>query len=240
MKNIDSTSHVRGESIYLDDIPVVQGTLFACVFDSPVAHGKLKSIDTTEAANSEGVFRVITAKDLIGENQIGGIVPDEPLLADGEVHFQGMPIAIVVATSEELARKAAKKITVEIDELEPVTDPRVAAAKGDLIVPPKKFVLGDTGSAFQNCEHIFEGKTEQNGQEHLYIETQGAYAVPTENGGLRVYSSTQGPTAVQRAVCRVTGLSMHQVEVDVQRLGGGFGGKEDQANAWAAICAKPP
>ncbi len=180
---------------------------------------------------------MITAKDLIGENQIGGIVPDEPLLAEGEVHFQGMPIAIVVATREELAHKAAKKIKVEIDKLEPVTDPRVAAAKGDLIVPPKKFVLGDTESAFRNCEHVFEGRTEQNGQEHLYIETQGAYAVPTENGGIRVYSSTQGPTAVQRAVCRVTGLQMHQVEVDVQRLGGGFGGKEDQANAWAGIVA---
>jgi xanthine dehydrogenase large subunit len=237
MKNIDSHSHVRGESVYLDDIPLVEGTLFACVFDSPVAHGKLVSIDTCEAEKSEGVYRVITAKDLIGENQIGGIVPDEPLLADGEVHFQGMPIAVVLAETEELARKAAKKITAEIEPLPVVTDPRFAAANGDLIVPPKKFVLGDTASAFETCEHVFEGRTEQNGQEHLYIETQGAYAVPTENGGLRVYSSTQGPTAVQRAVCRVTGLPMHQVEVDVQRLGGGFGGKEDLANAWAAICA---
>ena len=164
-------------------------------------------------------------------------MPDEPLLADDEVHFQGMPVAIVVADTEETARKAAKKITAEIEPLEPVTDPRVAAAKESFIVPPKKFVLGDTANAFQNCEHVFEGRAEQNGQEHLYIETQGAYAVPTENGGLKVYSSTQGPTAVQRAVCRVTGLPMHQVEVDVQRLGGGFGGKEDQANAWAAICA---
>ncbi len=237
MKNIDSHSHVRGESVYLDDIPLVEGTLFACVFDSAIAHGKLNSIDTSEADRIEGVVRVITAKDLIGENQIGGIVPDEPLLADGEVHFVGQPIAIVVATSETLAHKAAKKITADIEPLEVVTDPRVAAANGDLIVPPKKFVLGDTASAFANCEHVFEGKTEQNGQEHLYIETQGAYAVPTENGGLKVYSSTQGPTAVQRAVCRVTGLAMHQVEVDVQRLGGGFGGKEDQANCWAGICA---
>jgi len=237
MKNIDSTSHVRGESVYLDDIPLVEGTLYACVFDSPVAHGKLYSVDTSEAERSEGVYRVVTAKDLIGENQIGGIVPDEPLLADGKVHFQGMPVAIVLAESEELARKAAKKITAEIEPLEPVLDPRVATANGDLIVPPKKFKLGDTDTAFAKCAHVFEGRTEQNGQEHLYIETQGAYAVPTENGGLRVYSSTQGPTAVQRAVCRVTGLPMHKVEVDVQRLGGGFGGKEDQANAWAAICA---
>lgn len=237
MKNIDSHSHVRGESVYLDDIPVVRGTLYACVFDSPVAHGKLKGIETSEAEKAEGVFKVITAKDLIGENQIGGIVPDEPLLADGEVHFVGQPIAIVVATSEALARKAANKITAEIEELTPVIDPRVAAANGDLIVPPKKFILGNTDDAFANCEYVFEGGTEQNGQEHLYIETQGSYAVPTENGGLKIYSSTQGPTAVQRAVCRVTGLAMHQVEVDVQRLGGGFGGKEDQANAWAGIVA---
>ena len=237
MKNIDSKSHVRGESIYLDDVPLIRGTLFACVFDSLVAHGKLKSINTSEAEKSEGVVRIITAKDIIGENQIGGIVPDEPLLADDEVHFQGMPIAIVVATSEELARKAAKKITAAIEPLEPITDPRAAAAKGEIIVPPKKFKLGDTDAAFANCEHVFSGRSEQNGQEHLYIETQGAYAVPTEGGGLKVYSSTQGPTAVQRAVCRVTGMQMHQVEVDVQRLGGGFGGKEDQANAWAGICA---
>ena len=237
MKNIDSKSHVRGESVYLDDIPLVHGTLFACVFDSPVAHGKLKSVDTSEAEKSEGVFRVIVAKDLIGENQIGGIIPDEPLLADDEVHFQGMPIAIVLADSELNARKAVKKITAEIEPLEPVLDPRVAAANNDLIVPPKKFKLGDTDAAFVRCDHVFEGRADVNGQEHLYIETQGAYALPTENSGLRIYSSTQGPTAVQRAVCRVTGLAMHEVEVDVQRLGGGFGGKEDQANAWAAICA---
>ena len=237
MKNIDSKSHVRGESVYLDDIPLVQGTVYACVFDSPVAHGKLKGIRTAEAEMSDGVVRVITAKDLVGENQIGGIIPDEPLLADDKVHFQGMPIAIVLAESEELARKAARKISADIETLEPVLDPRVAAANGDLIVPPKRFKLGDTDAAFERCDHVFEGRADLNGQEHLYIETQGAYALPTEHEGLKIYSSTQGPTAVQRAVCRVTGLAMHEVEVDVQRLGGGFGGKEDQANAWAAICA---
>ena len=236
MKNLDSRSHVRGESVYLDDIPLVEGTLFACVFDSPVAHGKLNAVNTGLAEISEGVVRVITAKDLIGENQIGGIVPDEPLLADGEVHFQGQPIAIVVATTEDLARRAARTITADIEPLTPVTDPRVAAANGDLIVPPKKFKLGETKTALSDCSHVFEGRADINGQEHLYLETQGAYALPTESG-IRIYSSTQGPTAVQRAVCRVTGLPMHQVEVDVQRLGGGFGGKEDQANAWAAICA---
>src|SRR5262245_39811777 len=128
MKNLDSTSHVRGESIYLDDIPVVRGTLFACVFDSPVAYGKLKSVDTSKAEACAGVYRVIAARDIVGRNQIGGIIEDEPLLADGEVHFQGMPVAIVLAESEEQARHAARQITAEIEVLEPVTDPRVAYA----------------------------------------------------------------------------------------------------------------
>jgi Xanthine dehydrogenase, molybdopterin-binding subunit B len=237
MKNLDSKAHVRGESVYLDDIPLLQGTLFACVYDSPVAHGKLKNIDISEAEKSAGVVRIITAKDLIGENQIGGILPDEPLFADGEVHFCGMPVALVLAETEEQARRAAKLIKAEIEPLEIITDAREAQAKGELIAPPKKFKMGDAENAFKNCEYVFEGRADVNGQEHLYIETQGAYVVPTEQGGLKIYSSTQGPTAVQRAVSRVTALPMNLIEVDVTRLGGGFGGKEDQANAWAALCA---
>jgi xanthine dehydrogenase large subunit len=236
MINIDAKSHVRGESVYLDDIPLLEETLFACVYDSPMAHGKLKSVNISEAEKCAGVVKIILAKDLLGENQIGGILPDEPLLADGEVHFCGMPIAVVIAETESQAQHAAKKITADIEPLEVITDERVAFEKGSLIAPPKKFVLGDAEKAFADCEHIFSGQTYTNGQEHLYIETQGAYAVPTEQG-IKIYSSTQGPTAVQRAISKVTGLPMHQIEVDVTRLGGGFGGKEDQANAWACICA---
>lgn len=237
MINIDAKSHVRGESVYLDDIPLLEGTLFACVYDSQIAHGKLKSVDIIEAEQCDGVVKIILAKDLKGENQIGGILPDEPLLADEEVHFCGMPIAIVVAKTDEQARHATKLIKADIEPLEVITDERVAFAKGSLIAAPKKFVFGDSEKAFADCEYIFEGKTYSNGQEHLYIETQGAYAVPTEQNGIKVYSSTQGPTAVQRAISKVTGLPQHQIEVDVTRLGGGFGGKEDQANAWACICA---
>ena len=237
MKNVDSKSHVRGESVYLDDVPLLQGTLFACVYDSPIAHGKLKIVDFSEAEKAKGVVRIITAKDLIGENQIGGILPDEPLLADTEVHFCGMPIALVLAETEEQAHHAAKLIKVDIEPLEIITDEREAQAKGELIAPPKAFKLGDADKVFSTCEYIFEGRADVNGQEHLYIETQGAYTIPTEHGGIKIYSSTQGLTAVQRAVSRVTALPMNLLEVDVTRLGGGFGGKEDQANAWAALCA---
>jgi xanthine dehydrogenase large subunit len=237
MKNIDSKSHVRGESVYLDDVPLLQGTLFACVYDSPVAHGKLRSVDVSAAEKAAGVVRIVTAKDLIGENQIGGILPDEPLFADREVHFCGMPVALVLAETEEQAHAAAKLIKAEIEPLKIITDEREAQGAGELIAPPKHFKLGDAETAFNTCEHVFEGRADVNGQEHLYIETQGAYCVPTEQGGIKIYSSTQGPTAVQRCVSRVTAVPMNLIEVDVTRLGGGFGGKEDQANAWAALCA---
>jgi xanthine dehydrogenase large subunit len=237
MKNIDSYTHVRGESVYLDDIPVINGTLYAAVFDSPIAHGKIKSLDITEALKIPGVVKIFTAKDIPGENQIGGIIPDEELLADTYVHFCGMPVALVVAETEETARTAVKKIKAEIEPLPVITDPREAKEKGELIIPPRTFKTGDTNTAWPQCEYIFEGRTETNGQEHLYIETQGAYALQQEKGAIRIYSSTQGPTAVQRTAARVLGIPMHQIEVDTTRLGGGFGGKEDQATTWAVICA---
>ena len=237
MINTDSFSHTRGESIYLDDIPVVAGTLFGAVYGSPMAHGKIRSLDLVAATAMEGVVRIFTYEDIPGENQIGGIVPDEPLLAEKEVHFNGMPVAFVVAISEEIAHAALKKIKIEIDPLPIVTDPRVAKEMGSLIVPPRKFRIGDTDAAFKNCTHIFEGIAETNGQEHLYIETQGAYALPAENNSIKVYSSTQGPTAVQRHMAVVLGIPMHRLEIDVIRLGGGFGGKEDQATPWAIFCA---
>ena len=237
MKNIDSYTHTRGESIYLDDMPLIGGTLFAAAFGSPIAHGTIKNLDITEASQSEGVVKIFIAKDIPGENEIGGIIADEPLLAHHHVHFIGMPVALVVAETEAAARAAGKKIKIEIDPLPVITDPRVAREKGELIIPPRTFQMGDTTNAWPQCEYIFEGAADTNGQEHLYIETQGAYTVPQENGCIKVYSSTQGPTAVQRCVSRVLGLPMHQIEVDVTRLGGGFGGKEDQANTWAALCA---
>ncbi|MFL5810668.1 MAG: xanthine dehydrogenase molybdopterin binding subunit [Flavisolibacter sp.] len=237
MQNIDTYTHLRGESIYLDDIPLVQGSLFGALYDSPVAHGRIKHLNLDDALKSEGVVRIFTAKDIPGVNQIGGIVQDEPLLAEEEVHFCGMPIVFVVATTDEQARAAVKKIKIEIDPLPVVTDPREAKENGQLIIPPRTFQLGDTTNAWKECEHVIEGRTETNGQEHLYIETQGAYSIPVENNSIKIYSSTQGPTAVQRHCANVLGIGMHRIEVDVTRLGGGFGGKEDQATPWAVLCA---
>ncbi len=235
--NIDSFTHTRGESIYLDDIPVINGTLFAAAFGSPFAHGKILKLDLSDAESMDGIVRIFTYKDIPGMNQIGGIVPDEPLLAEGEVHYNGMPVALVVAVSQEIAYAAVKKIKIDIEKYPVITDPRVAQANGSLIVPPRTFKLGDTENVFKNCVHVFEGIAETNGQEHLYIETQGAYAIPAENNSIKVYSSTQGPTAVQKHMAAVLDIPMHRIEVDTIRLGGGFGGKEDQATSWAIFCA---
>ena len=237
MQNIDSITHVRGESIYLDDIPLLQGTLFGAAFGSPVAHGKIISLDISVADKMPGVVRIFTYKDIPGDNQIGGIVPDEPLFAEDEVHFVGMPVAFVVAETNEIAQAAVKNIKIEIDPLPIITDPREAKEKNKLIVPPRTFSLGNIDKAWKKCAHIFEGTAETNGQEHLYIETQGAYTIPQENNCIKIYSSTQGPTAVQRHMAAVLNIPMHRLEVDVTRLGGGFGGKEDQATAWAILCA---
>ncbi|SFZ89344.1 xanthine dehydrogenase large subunit [Flaviramulus basaltis] len=237
VKNIDSYTHVRGESLYVDDVIVRQGTFHAVVFDSPKAHGIIKSIDYSKAEALEGVERIFTCKDIPGKNEIGGIIHDEPLFAENEVHFWGMPIALIVAKTEFIARKARELIQIEIEELPVITTAKEAKVKGSFINAPRSFSLGDTEKAFSSCEYIFEGETFSNGQEHLYIEAQGAYSEPLENGNIKITSSTQGPTSVQKTIANVLGIAMHKIEVDVTRLGGGFGGKEDQATPWAVMAA---
>ena len=236
-KNLDAPFHVTGTSTYLDDMPELAGTLFAKVLGSPVAHGRIRHIDWEAASALPGVVKIIAHQDIPGENQIGGIFPDEPLLAEREVHFRGQPILLVIAESNAAAEAALSHIHLEIDPFPVVIDPREAYQKGLLLSGSRTFQLGEVDQAFEACTHIFEGAAETGGQEHVYLEPQGAYAIPRERGGLFLYSSTQGPTAVQKTVARVLGISMSNIEVDVNRIGGGFGGKEDQASAWAAMVA---
>ncbi len=237
MKNIDSFTHVRGESLFVDDLILRQDALIGLCFDSPKAHGKIKSVDYSKAETLEGVVRIFTYKDILGENQIGGIIPDEPLWAENEVHFWGQPIAFIVAETEAIAKKAKALISIELEELPVITTAKEAKEKGSFINAPRSFELGDTTNAFLACDYVFEGETFSNGQEHLYLETQGCYAIPQENGTIKLISSTQGPTIVQKTAAKVLGIPMHKIEVDVIRLGGGFGGKEDQATPWAVMTA---
>ena len=237
MKNIDSFTHVRGESLFVDDLMLRQDALIGLCFDSPKAHGKIISVDYSKAEALEGVVKIFTYKDVLGENQIGGIIPDEPLWAEDEVHFWGQPIAFIVAKTDAIAKKARALIDIEIEELPVITTAKEAKEKGSFINAPRSFKLGNSESSLSNCDYVFEGETFSNGQEHLYLETQGCYVMPQENGSIKIISSTQGPTQVQKTAAKVLGIPMHKIEVDVIRLGGGFGGKEDQATPWAVMAA---
>ena len=151
MQNIDSFTHVRGESLFVDDISIRQDTLFGLVFDSPKAHGKITNVDYTKAENIEGVVKIFTYKDVMGENQIGGILPDEPLWAEDEVHFWGQPIAFIVAESEMIAKKARELIEIVIEEL-----PIIAAA-ASLSLQTELSEIGSPWTAFTSlCKHMFD------------------------------------------------------------------------------------
>ena len=116
MSNHEIGPHTRGESLFVVDLPVPPGLLHAAVLPSPIPHGKIVRLDTTPAAEIDGVACVLTAADIPGENQIGGIVQDEPLLAEGEVHFAGQPIVAVIADTPRRARQAAAAIKIEFEE----------------------------------------------------------------------------------------------------------------------------
>lgn len=237
MKNYDQVQHVQGLSHFVDDLPIPEGTLFGAVFCSPAANGKITELISEEAKISKGIAAILSAADIPGQNQIGAIIQDEKLLTNDTLDFIGQPILLLIADNSYNAHSALKKIKIEYEEYEAVTSAREAFRKGDLICPPQIFSLGDVESAFKNCDLVVEGTAESGAQEHLYLETQGSLAVPSEGGGFKIFSATQSPTTVQRAVSKILNLPMNKIEVDVLRIGGGFGGKEDQATAWACLAA---
>lgn len=237
-RNPDSALNVTGRTTYLDDAPVPAGLLHAAVVRSPSARGTFEGIDASAALALDPSVRVFSAADIPGQNQLGTAVMDEELLASGEWHFHGQVIALALASSRPLARRAAAAVRlVGAAELEPVTDPRAAFARGDIILSPRTQRMGDPAKAYADCAVVVEGRVESGGQEHVYLETQGALAMPDDSGGVRLVSGTQSPSGVQKIVARVLGLPMNLVEVETRRLGGAFGGKEDQASGWASLAA---
>ena len=241
MDHLDALDHSRGRSHYVDDVPDPADLLHGAVVSSPLPHARLGSFDPAPALKVPGVVRVLTAADVPGENQIGPVIEDEPLLAEGAVHFHGQPVALVLGTTPEAARRGrellAPELVAALEPLESITDPEQAYAAGEVLAPPRIVEAGDVDAAWEHCHRVVEGRVELAGQEHVYLETQRSRAHPLEGGALRVESSTQSPYAGQRMVAKVLGMPLHQVEVNVRRLGGGFGGKEDQATPWACLAA---
>lgn len=235
--NPESVQNVLGLTKYIDDLPEPEGMLHAAPVVSKSAHGRLLSLDDTAARALHPSVRVLTARDIPGENELGTAVSDEPLLVSDEWTFRGQSLALVLADSRSLARRAAELVKVAGKELPVITDPREAAAQSLFILPPRTLRAGDPEAAFKRCAVVVSGRAESGGQEHVYLETQGAIAQPRDGGGVYVLAGTQSPTGVQEAVARNLDLPMNAVEVDAPRLGGAFGGKEDQAATWAGLAA---
>ena len=234
--HLSGRDHVTGRSQFVDDMPKPRHLLQAKLLTSPVARGHITKLDFSRALQVPGVVKVITAKDIPGENQVGGIIPDEACLSEGHVACVGEPIAIVVAENSEAARLGVKAIQLEIESETPNQTVWEAIRDGEYVSPIRKIERGEVDAAFQTAPHVIEGLAQNEGQEHFYMETQRSMAVPEDNGAITIYASTQHPTEVHRMTSGVLGLPQHMVTIDVKRLGGGFGGKESQATIWAA-CA---
>lgn len=237
MKHYDSRLHVSGSAEFVDDGPAPQGMLHAAVFGSPIAHGTISALNINPALAVPGVKGVFCFDDIPGNGYLGVLMQDEPLFAHRQLMYQGQPIAFVVATSANVARAAAALIQLETEPLDVVSCPRVAFEQGLILQAPRVYSKGDVEAAWPTCSTVVEGSIEIGGQEHLYLETNRARAIPQENGRLKVYSSTQSPSAEQKNIAQVLGIPMHLVEIDVRRIGGGFGGKESQATPWCCMAA---
>jgi len=231
--------HVAGSAVYIDDMPEPAGTLHAGLGLSTVAHGILKTVDLSAVRAAPGVVDVLTCEDVPGENDISPSgMHDDPVLAEGKVQFHGQPIFCVIAETREQARRAARLARIEYEELEPIVhiwglDPE----KDRQVTTPLTLKRGDAAAAIAASPRRVKGSMKLGGQDHFYLEGQVALAVPGEDDEIVVYSSTQGPSETQHMVAHALGVPSNAVTVEVRRMGGGFGGKETQANQCAAIAA---
>lgn len=229
--------HVTGEAVYVDDQFVHQQQLHAAVGKSAIAHGLIKRMDLSLVEQAEGVVAVITAADIPGHNEVGPVFDGDPMLADSKVEYAGQPIFAVAATSHDMARRAAQLAVVEYETLAPVLDVNLAAEQAFYVRPPHQLARGDAEGAIAASPHRLSGQIAVGGQEHFYIEGQVSSVVPTEDGGMQVYTSSQHPAEIAATVAEVLGVPIHKVVADVRRMGGAFGGKEAQAAQWACIAA---
>jgi xanthine dehydrogenase large subunit len=235
--------HVAGAAPYIDDLPELAGTLHCALGLSPVANGTLKAIDLDTIRALPGVVAVLTAADIPGPNDCGSIVHDDPILADGELRYIGQPVFAVIASTRELARRAAAKAksVLTVESRPPVLTPQDAHAKQQYVLPPMHLVRstreGGARAAIAAAPRTLKGTFDVGGQEQFYLEGQISYAIPRENDGMLVHCSTQHPSEMQHLVAHALKLHAHHVQVECRRMGGGFGGKESQSALFACVAA---
>jgi xanthine dehydrogenase large subunit len=233
-------AQIAGAAIYVDDMAEVQGTLFAAPIMSSVAHGNILSIDASAALAMPGVRDVILARDIPGDPVLANQARDEPIFASTEVQYIGQVLGLVIADSVMQARRAARKVRVDIQPLPAVLDIESALKAQSYVLPPVTVRRGDVQAALLRVPHQLSAEFEVGGQEHFYLEGQIAYVLPDEQQQWLVHSSTQHPGEIQHSVAHALGLDSHRITVVCRRMGGGFGGKETQAGhlaVWAAVAA---
>jgi xanthine dehydrogenase large subunit len=231
--------HVSGTAEYIDDMPEPSDTLHAYLGLSQRAHAEILSIDFEAVKASAGVIGVLTVDDIPGYNDVGPAGKhDDPVFAVGKVEFHGQPIFAVIAETRQIARQAASKVKIEYHDLDHVTDVLEAAtANYPLVIDPLKLERGHIAAGLTGAKNRLSGEMRIGGQDHFYLEGHIAFAIPGEDDEVTIFSSTQHPSETQHMVGHVLGIPSNAVTVSVRRMGGGFGGKETQANLFAAVAA---
>lgn len=229
--------HVTGSALYVDDLPQASDLLHVATGFSQVPHGRLASLDLDAVRNAAGVVDVITADDIPGSNDISPVYEGDRLFAEAEVTYVAQPLFAVAAASLRLAKQACQLAVINIEESVPVLSVDQAMQAENFVLPTRVFTKDDSKDAIASAAYTLENRLYVRGQEHFYLEGQVSLAVPTEDSGVHVITSTQHPSEVQKLVASVLGVDLNRVHAEVRRMGGGFGGKESQAAALACIAS---
>jgi xanthine dehydrogenase large subunit len=237
IRHESAVGHVTGRAVYVDEQHPPSGLLSLYPVQAPHAHARLLEIDAEAARAMPGVHAVLTAHDIPGENDTGPILRDEPLIPAGLVEFHGQAVAWVVADDDASAEAAARAVRVKYEALPARVTLRAAIEQQQFHLPPAQVTRGDADAALAQSPHRLHGELDIGGQDHFYLETQASWVQIDGDGIVHVTASTQHPTETQLIVARVLGLPAHRVVCRCLRMGGGFGGKETQANPYAAVAA---
>jgi xanthine dehydrogenase D subunit len=228
----DGTLKVTGEFAYASDL-WHDDMVWGVTLRSPHPHARIRGIDITEALALPGVSAVLTAADVPGENSVGLEHLDTPALADGVVRYQGEPVALVAADHPETARRAAKRIRVDYEELPAVIDPRraldedaplVHGTRDDNLVRAMQIRRGDPEPT---APVVVALDFEVGMQDQAFLGPEAGLAVPDGEGGVDLYVATQWLHVDQGQICRVLGLPPERVRLSLAGVGGAFGGRED-------------
>lgn len=231
----DGAPKVTGQLQYLTDM-TLPDMIHGRVLRSEYPHARILSIDTSEAEALEGVYAVLTSKDVPGLNRFGIATPDQPVFCEDIVRYVGDAIAAVAADSPERAALALDAIRVEYEELTPLnsTDAALAPGAPELhehgpgnVLHRTEIKRGDAEQAFATCDHIVTETYYTPRQMHAYMETEGGLFVPDEEKRLNVYAATQHGYKDRMQLARIIGCPEEDIRVVSSPIGGSFGGKDE-------------